>query len=108
MTDQDHCRGATLRRGRTAWVCSGCGAVVNGACVLNLPALVEEPADARPGRTAIYHAASEAAQEMAEGLAFYADQVDGDLLDFMREESGSLVAEAVRVFMFESVAGARS
>ena len=56
------------------------------------------------GRTAIYHNASEAAQEMAEGLAFYADHVDGDLLDFMRDESGSLVAEAVRVFMFESVA----
>jgi len=56
------------------------------------------------GQTAIYHAASEAAQEIADGLAFYADGIDADLIDFMRDELGTTMVEGLRVFMHESVA----
>ena len=56
-------------------------------------------------RSAIYHGASEAARELAEGLDFFADGIDADLIEFLRTEYGTLLDEALRVLMHETAGG---
>lgn len=65
-----------------------------------------EKAMARLERTAVYLGASVAAQELSDGLEFYAEGVDADLIDFMRDELGTLMVEGLCVFMHETAARA--